>query len=173
MEFILIDDVADRVVSRQRFVYELPVTRLTIKTGDWPTGLYRGIVAPAGAVVDPAVRNFSAKIQTLIVRPRRPSAKVLFVAPTDMWRAYAANGGHAMTSWRDDYRYISVGYSPTSDNAERVSAAVSIMIRIQRLWKQSIMVIRSRKPWFRNMRENYALPPRTENITNAECAAWQ
>jgi hypothetical protein len=38
---------------------------------------------------------------------------VLFVAPTDMWRAYAANGGHAMTSWRESWHYDSVGYSPT------------------------------------------------------------
>lgn len=113
MEFVLIDDVADRIMDRRRFVYELPVTRLSFETGELPTGLYRGIIVPAGAVVDPAVRNFNEKIQTLIVRPRRPSGKVLFVAPTDMWRAYAANGGHAMTSWRDDYHYTSVGYSPT------------------------------------------------------------
>ena len=30
-----------------------------------------------------------------------------------MWRAYAANGGHAMTSWRESWHYDSVGYSPT------------------------------------------------------------
>ncbi len=113
MEFVLIDDVAGRIVTRRRFAYELPVTHLTVEAGDWPTGLYRSIVVPAGAVVDPSVRDFNEKIQTLIMRPRRPSGKVLFVAPADMWRAYASNGGHAMTSWRDDYHYTSVGYSPT------------------------------------------------------------
>ena len=30
-----------------------------------------------------------------------------------MWRAYAANGGHAMTSWREAWHYDSVGYAPT------------------------------------------------------------
>jgi hypothetical protein len=30
-----------------------------------------------------------------------------------MWRAYASNGGHAMTSWRESWHYDSVGYSPT------------------------------------------------------------
>jgi len=113
MEFILIDDVSGQMVARRPFAYELPVTHLRLDIGDWPTGLYRAIVAPAGAAVDPAVRNFSEKMLSLIVRPRRAGGQVLFVAPTDMWRAYASNGGHAMTSWREDWHYNSVGYSPT------------------------------------------------------------
>jgi hypothetical protein len=48
MEFVLIDDVADRIVDRKRFKYEMPVTHLTVEVGDWPSGLYRGIVVPAG-----------------------------------------------------------------------------------------------------------------------------
>jgi hypothetical protein len=112
-EFVLIDDVSDRVVTRQRFEYQMPVTHLTIEVGDWPSGLYRAMVAPGGAVVDPTVRSFSEKMLNVVLRPTRPRGAVLFVAPTDMWRAYAANGGHAMTSWRDDYHYTSVGYSPT------------------------------------------------------------
>jgi hypothetical protein len=63
--------------------------------------------------VDGAVRRLSEKMVNLIVRPARPSGQVLFVAPTDMWRAYASNGGHAMTSWRESWHYDSVGYSPT------------------------------------------------------------
>jgi hypothetical protein len=113
MELVLIDDVSASVLSRRRFVYELPVTNLRFEAGDWPTGLYRAIVVPAGAMFDPAVRRLDQKILSLIVRPRQPRGAVLFVAPTDMWRAYASNGGHAMTSWRDDYHYTSVGYSPT------------------------------------------------------------
>ena len=113
MEFVLIDDVADRIVARQRFKYEMPVTHLTVEVGDWPSGLYRGIVVPEGKPVDPKVRDFSDKILTLILRPVQPRGTVLFVAPTDMWRAYASNGGHAMTSWRNRDDYDSVGYSPT------------------------------------------------------------
>jgi len=113
MEFVLIDDVAGSVVARRRFVYQLPVTDLRFEVGDWPTGLYRAIVTPAGAPLNPAVRRLSEKTLSLIVRPKQPRGAVLFVAPTDMWRAYASNGGHAMTSWRDDYHYTSVGYSPT------------------------------------------------------------
>ena len=113
MELVLIDDVSGSVAARRRFVYELPVTNLRIETGDWPTGLYRMSVVPAGAKFDPAVRRLDEKNLSLIVRPRHPCGTVLFVAPTDMWRAYASNGGHAMTSWRDDYHYTSVGYSPT------------------------------------------------------------
>lgn len=113
MEFVLIDDVSGSVAARRRFVYELPVTQVRFETGDWATGLYRAIVEPAGAQFDPAVRHRNEKTLSLIVRPKRPRGDVLFVAPTDMWRAYASNGGHAMTSWRDDYHYTSVGYSPT------------------------------------------------------------
>jgi hypothetical protein len=113
MELVLIDDVSGNIVGRRGFVYELPVTNLTFKAGDWPTGLYRAIVAPAGATFEPAVRRLDEKNLSLIVRPRQARGPILFVAPTDMWCAYASNGGHAMTSWRDDYHYTSVGYSPT------------------------------------------------------------
>ena len=113
MELVFIDDVSGSVVGRQKFVCDLPVTEVKFEAGDWPSGLYRAIVVPAGAAVDPGVRDLNEKTLSLIVRPRQPRGTVLFVAPTDMWRAYASNGGHAMTSWRDDYHYTSVGYSPT------------------------------------------------------------
>jgi hypothetical protein len=113
MEFLLIDDVSGEIAARQAFVYQLPVTNLTFQAGDWPSGLYRGIVAPAGATVDPAARDLNQKTLSLIVRPRQSRGTILFVAPTDMWRAYASNGGHAMTSWRETWHYDSVGYSPT------------------------------------------------------------
>ena len=112
-EFVLIDDVSGHVAGRQRFRYELPVTHVTVSVADWPSGLYRGMVAPEGQGFDPAARRPAEKMMTLLVRPARPGGSVLFVAPTDMWRAYASNGGHAMTSWRADYHYDSVGYSPT------------------------------------------------------------
>src|SRR5262249_23407137 len=57
-EFVLIDDVADRIVARKRFEYALPVTHLTIDVGEWSSGLYRGIVVPAGKSVEPGVRDF-------------------------------------------------------------------------------------------------------------------
>jgi hypothetical protein len=101
MEFVLIDDVADRIVAPKRFKYEMPVTHLTIEVEDWPSGLYRGICCTGGKSVDPKVGDFSGKILSLILRPAQPRGTVLFVAPTDMWRAYASNGGHAMTSWRN------------------------------------------------------------------------
>jgi hypothetical protein len=113
VDWTLIDDVSGQVVARQRFVYRLPVTHLAIDTGVWPTGLYRGVIEPAGAKVDGSVRRLSQKMVNLIVRPTHPTGRILFVAPTDMWRAYAANGGHAMTSWRESWHYDSVGYSPT------------------------------------------------------------
>jgi hypothetical protein len=112
-DWTLIDDVSGQVVARQRFTYRLPVTHLTIETGAWPTGLYRGAIEPAGAKLDGSARRLSQKMVSLIVRPAHPGGQVLFVAPTDMWRAYAANGGHAMTSWREAWHYDSVGYSPT------------------------------------------------------------
>jgi hypothetical protein len=112
MDWTLIDDVSGQIVARQRFNYKLPVTHLTIETGAWPTGLYRGTIEPAGAKADTSVRRLSQKMVSLIVRPTRPAGQILFVAPTDMWRAYAANGGHAMTSWRESWHYDSVGYSP-------------------------------------------------------------
>ena len=113
MEWTLIDDVSGQVVAQQRFNYKLPVTHLAIDVADWPTGLYRAVVHPAGEKVDGSVRRLSDKMVNLIVRAARPSGQVLFVAPTDMWRAYASNGGHAMTSWRESWHYDSVGYSPT------------------------------------------------------------
>ena len=72
MESIVIDDAAGRIVERRRFAYELPVTHLKLDVADWPTGLYRAIVVPASAAVDPAVRDFKEKILSLIVRPRQP-----------------------------------------------------------------------------------------------------
>lgn len=112
-DWTLIDDVSGEVVARQRFTYRLPVTHLAIEVGNWPTGLYRAVIGPAGEKVDGPVRRLSQKMVNLIVRPARPSAQVLFVAPADMWRAYASNGGHAMTSWRESWHYDGVGYSPT------------------------------------------------------------
>ena len=52
MDWTLIDDVSGQVVAQQRFTYRLPVTRVTVETGAWPTGLYRGVIQPAGAKVD-------------------------------------------------------------------------------------------------------------------------
>lgn len=117
MEFVLIDDVRGEIAARRAFAYQLPVTNVAFEAGDWPSGLYRGIVVAAGAVVDPAVRDLNRKTLSLIVRPRGPSGMILLVAPTDMWRAYASNGGHAMTSWRETWHYDSVGYSPTVLNS--------------------------------------------------------
>ena len=113
MDWTLIDDVSGRIIARQSFTYRLPVTHLEINVGHWPTGLYRAIVTPAGEPVDGSVRRLSQKMLSLIVRPAQHTGAVLFVAPTDMWRAYASNGGHAMTSWRESWHYDSVGYSPT------------------------------------------------------------
>ena len=113
MDWMLIDDVSGQIISRQRFTCRLPVTHLTIETGRWPTGLYRGVIEPAGAKTEVSVRRLSQKMVSLIMRSPQPSRGILFVAPTDMWRAYAANGGHAMTSWREAWHYDSVGYSPT------------------------------------------------------------
>jgi hypothetical protein len=113
MVWTLIDDVSGEVVAECRFTYQLPVTHLTVKVGQWPTGLYRAVVTPAGEKVDGTARRLSQKMMNLIVRPAQCSRQVLFVAPTDMWRAYASNGGHAMTSWRESWHYDSVGYSPT------------------------------------------------------------
>jgi hypothetical protein len=70
------------------------------------------VVTPAGEKVDGTKRRLSQRMMNLIVRPRESSRQILFMAPTDMWRAYASNGGHAMTSWRNSWHYDSVGYSP-------------------------------------------------------------
>jgi hypothetical protein len=112
MDWALIDDVSGRTVAQRRFRYELPVTHLAIEAGAWPSGLYRAVIVSAGEKVDDGVRRLSQKMVNLIMRSARASGQVLFVAPTDMWRAYAANGGHAMTSWREAWHYDSVGYSP-------------------------------------------------------------
>jgi hypothetical protein len=117
MEWVLIDDVSGRVVARHPFTCRLPVTHLEIGVAAWPTGLYRAVVVPAGETVDGSIRRFSEKMVNLIVRAPRPSGQVLFVVPTDMWRTYASNGGHAMTSWRESWHYDGVGYSPTVLNA--------------------------------------------------------
>src|SRR2546423_9212933 len=50
---------------------------------------------------------------SLMGRPPRPGGGILLAARRDRWRAYAASGGHAMTSWRESWHYDSVGYSPT------------------------------------------------------------
>jgi len=113
MDWLLIDDISGQVVASQRFTYRLPVTHVAIEVGNWPSGLYRAVVRPAGGNTQTSVRRLSEKMINLIVRPARTGGQVLFVAPTDMWRAYAANGGHAMTSWRESWHYDSVGYSPT------------------------------------------------------------
>ncbi len=113
MDWLLIDDVTGKVVASQRFAYRMPVTHLAIDVAAWPTGLYRGVVQPAGGNTETSVRRLSQKMVNLIVRPSHPSGDILFMAPTDMWRAYASNGGHAMTSWRESWHYDSVGYSPT------------------------------------------------------------
>lgn len=113
MNWTLIDDVSGQVVAQRRFTYRLPVTQLEVEVGQWPTGLYRAVVTPAGENVDGSARRLSQKMMNLVVRPSHSSGQVLFVAPTDMWRAYASNGGHAMTSWRESWHYDSVGYSPT------------------------------------------------------------
>ena len=84
LEWALIDDVSGQVAARQRFIYQLPITRLTIEVGTWSTGLYRAVTVPAGAQVDGAVRRLSEKMVNLIVRPARGSGQVLVVAPTDM-----------------------------------------------------------------------------------------
>ena len=106
-EWTLIDDVSGQVVARQPFTYTLPVTHVAIEVGQWRTGLYRGEIGGSGK------RVLSRKMVSLIVRPPHPTGAILFVAPVDMWRAYAANGGHAMTSWRESWHYDSVGYAPT------------------------------------------------------------
>jgi hypothetical protein len=112
MELVLIDDIQQKIVSRVPFQYELPVTNVAVKVGEWRSGLYRLIVAPAGEAVDPAVNDLNRKLTNVIVRPSRARAPVLFVVPTDMWWAYSTNGGHDYHGWRTGYDG-SVGYSPT------------------------------------------------------------
>ena len=118
MELVLIDDIGRGVVSRVPFDYELPVTRVSLEVGDWPSSLYRAIIVPAGSDVDASVVNQDEKLINVIVRPRQPSGDVLFVAPTDMWWAYATNGSHDYHGWRTGYDG-SVGYSPTVMSSRR------------------------------------------------------
>jgi hypothetical protein len=112
MELLLIDELAQKLVARMPFVYELPVTNVAVPVGDWRSGLYRLVVVPAGETVDPAVNDLNRKLSNVIVRPSRARAPVLFVAPTDAWWAYSTNGGHDYHGWRTGYDG-SVGYAPT------------------------------------------------------------
>lgn len=112
MELVIIDDLHRKLVARVAFQYQLPVTNVAVKVGDWRSSLYRLLVVPAGQTVDPAVNDLNRKLTNVIVRPARAQAPVLFVAPTDMWLAYATNGGHDYHGWRTGYDG-SVGYSPT------------------------------------------------------------
>jgi len=112
MELVLIDDLGQKLVSRVPFPYELPVTNVAVKVGEWRSSLYRLIVVPAGEKVDPAVNDLNRKLSNVIVRPSRARAAVLFVAPTDAWWAYSTNGGHDYHGWRTGYDG-SVGYAPT------------------------------------------------------------
>jgi hypothetical protein len=112
MELVLIDELRPEVTARVGFSYELPVTNVAVKVGDWRSGLYRLIVVPAGEKVDPAVNDLNRKLANVIVRPVRAGAPVLFVAPTDAWWAYSTNGSHDYHGWRTGYDG-SVGYAPT------------------------------------------------------------
>jgi hypothetical protein len=112
MELAIIDDLRRRLAARIPFACQLPVTHVPVEAGNWPTGLYRIIVVPTGERVDPADNDLNRKLANVIVRPLRPRAPALYVAPTDMWLAYATNGGHDYHGWRTGYDG-SVGYSPT------------------------------------------------------------
>jgi hypothetical protein len=113
MELCVIDDIKKRLITRVPFTQQMPVTNVPVRVGaDWRSGLYRLIVVPAGEAVDAAVVDLNRKLMNVIVRPARASAQVLYVAPTDMWLAYATNGGHDYHGWRTGYDG-SVGYSPT------------------------------------------------------------
>ena len=112
MELVLIDDIRMKMVSRIPFQYELPVTNVPVRVGQWRSSLYRLLVVAAGEKVDPAVNDLNRKLANVIVRPGRARAPVLFVAPTDAWLAYATNGGHDYHGWRTGYDG-SVGYAPT------------------------------------------------------------
>ena len=112
MELVIIDDIHRKLVARVPFVYQLAVSTVAVRVGDWPSSLYRIIVVPAGEPVDPVANDLNRKLTNVIVRPARARASVLFVAPTDMWWAYSTNGGHDYHGWRTGYDG-SVGYSPT------------------------------------------------------------
>ena len=70
MEMVLIDDIRQKLVSRFPFQFELPVTNVTVKVGEWRSSLYRLIVVPAGETVDPAANDLNRKLINVIVRPR-------------------------------------------------------------------------------------------------------
>ncbi len=112
MELVIIDELRPAIVARLPFQYDLPVTNVRVKVGPWRSGLYRLIVVPAGEAADPAVNDLNRKLANVIVRPSRPQAPVLFVAPTDAWWAYSTNGGHDYHGWRTGYDG-SAGYAPT------------------------------------------------------------
>src|SRR5882724_4045091 len=112
MELVLIDDIMQKIASRVPFQYELPVTNVLVRVGEWRSSLYRLLVVPAGEKVDPAKNDLNRKLANVIVRPGRARAPVLFVAPTDAWLAYATNGSHDYHGWRTGYDG-SVGYAPT------------------------------------------------------------
>lgn len=112
MELAVIDDIRRTLVARVPFVYALPVTDVSVPVGSWPTGIYRLIVVAPGEPVDPARNDLNRKLINVIVRPRAPTAPVLFVFPTDAWWAYATNGSHDYHGWRTGYDG-SVGYAPT------------------------------------------------------------
>lgn len=112
MDLCIIDDIRRKLVTRVPFEYRLPVTNVDVKVADWRSGLYRLIVVPSGATVDPAGIDLNRKLTNVIVRPATAQAQVLYVAPTDMWLAYSTNGGHDYHGWRTGYDG-SVGYSPT------------------------------------------------------------
>jgi hypothetical protein len=112
MELCIIDEIRRKTIGRVPFRYQLPVTNVPVRVGDWASGLFRLIVVPAGARVDPAANDLNQKLTNIIVRPARAQAQVLYVAPTDMWLAYSTNGGHDYHGWRTGYDG-SVGYSPT------------------------------------------------------------
>jgi hypothetical protein len=112
MDLVLIDDIRQQLVSRVPFEYQLPITNVPVRVGDCRSSLYRLVVAPAGEAVDPTVNDLNRKLSNVIVRPKRASGTVLFVAPTDAWWAYSTNGGHDYHGWRTSYDG-SVGYAPT------------------------------------------------------------
>ncbi|MBS1830934.1 MAG: hypothetical protein JST93_36915 [Acidobacteria bacterium] len=112
MELVLIDEIRRQITQRVPFEYQLPVTRIHVPAVNLRSGLYRLIVLSQGEQVDPAALDLNRKLTNIIVCPARPTAQVLYVAPTDMWLAYSTNGGHDYHGWRTGYDG-SVGYSPT------------------------------------------------------------
>ncbi|MCW5976919.1 MAG: discoidin domain-containing protein [Bryobacteraceae bacterium] len=118
MELAVIDDVRRKLVARVPFRCSLPVTRVEVNVGDWQSSLYRVTLAAPGETIDPSVADLNRKLINVVVRPRRAVAPVLFVVPTDMWLAYATNGGHDYHGWRTGYDG-SIGYAPTLMSSRR------------------------------------------------------